>query len=71
MASDVLDCLQNGKQRYWQPFYARSDERYGSFSTILIAVNERSVKHVKCSKLIIWDTEGQPRFISIWCQIYG
>ena len=78
VASDALDCLQNGKKRCWQPFYDRSNERYGSFSTILTAMdtytrssNERSVKHVMRSKLIVLDAEGQPRFISIYCMIYG
>ena len=65
----VLDCLNNGKQRFWQPVFTRSDERCGSFPTILTAVvafvrsgNERSVKHVKHSKLIVVGAKGKPTF---------
>jgi hypothetical protein len=56
----ILDFVRHGKQLCWQPVCARSDRRYGTFSTLLTAVvaytrsgNERSVKHVKHSWLIV------------------
>ena len=46
-----------------------SDEKYGSFSTNLTAMvlytrsgNEKSLKHVKHSKVIVERGEGKPRF---------
>ena len=56
----LQECLEKGKQLCWQPAFARSDERYGSFATLLTAVvayvrsgNERSVKHIKHSWLVV------------------
>ena len=56
----ILVCFKHGKQLCWQPVFARSDERYGSFGTLLTAAvaftrsgNERSVRHVKHSWLIV------------------
>lgn len=49
----IVDCIRRGNQLCWQPVFARSDRRYGTFSTLLTAVvaytcsgNERSMKHV-------------------------
>ena len=63
----LLDCRKNGKQLCWQPAFARSDERYGSYSTLLTAAvaytrsgNERSVKHLKHSWQIAFGFKGMP-----------
>ncbi len=55
----LLECYEHGKQLCWQPVFARSDERYGSYGTLLTATvaytrsgNERSVRHMKHSWLV-------------------
>lgn len=52
----TLKCMENGGQLVWQPMFARSDRRYGSFGVNLSAVvastrsgNERAVKMMKHS----------------------
>jgi hypothetical protein len=64
----LLECLRAGKQMCWQPAFARSDERYGSYSTLHTGAvaftrsgNERSVRHMKQSWLIALGALGKPR----------
>ena len=63
----LLDCMEQS-QLCWQPVFARSDERYGSYATLLTAAlaytrsgNERSVKHLKHSWRIVRGGKGMPR----------
>lgn len=63
----LLDCYKHGEQLCWQPAFARSDERYGSYATLHTGAvayvrsgNERSVKHVKLSWLIKRGAVGMP-----------
>ena len=65
----LLKCHKEGEQLCWQPVFRKSDERYGSYSTLLTTIvaytrseNERSVKHVKHSWLLARGTIGQPQF---------
>ena len=65
----LLDCYKEGEQLCWQPAFARSDERYGTYATLHTAAvaytrsgNERSVKHMKHSWLLKRGTFGMPRF---------
>ena len=64
----VLECREHGGQLCWQPAFARTDERYGSYATLLTAAvaytrsgNERSVKHLKHSWRIARGCKGMPR----------
>ena len=65
----LLECLNEGGQfkLCWQPVFARSDERYGTYATLHTAAvaftrsgNERSVKHMKHSWLISLGGIGRP-----------
>ena len=65
----MLECYKESEQLCWQPVFRKSDERYGTYSTLLTAVvaytrsgNERSVKHVKHSWLLARGTIGQLQF---------
>ena len=51
-----MECFKYGKQLCWQPVFADSNKRYGTYATLLAVVvaytrseNERSVKHMKYS----------------------
>lgn len=64
----MLDCYKHGKQLVWQPAFARSDERYGSYATLHTAAvaytrsgNERSVKHMKNSLMMKRGLVGMQR----------
>ena len=62
----ILDCLKLS-QLCWQPAFARSDEKHGTYSTLLTGAvaftrsgNERSVKHLKHSWRIVKGGVGMP-----------
>ena len=63
-----MECLKYGKQLCWQPVFADSDKRYGTYATLLTAVvaytrsgNERSVKHMKHSWFIANGSKDMPK----------
>ena len=64
----LLECLRTRKHMCWQSAFARSDERYGSYSTLHTGAvaftrsgNERSVRHMMQSWLIALGALGKPR----------
>lgn len=63
----MLDWYEHGKQLIWQPAFVRSDERYGSYSTLYTGTvaytrsgNEISVRHMIHSWLIKRGAVGMP-----------